>query len=96
MNSLETPQNPDPDHKPDFGPSDSSDSASDMPRGWRGSDSDAAGTGERSTVDGGPTQPDAQDIAPDAIVDEEEVGLGHSRKDYEGGPEPTPEEDSGT
>lgn len=93
MNSMEIPRDPALDPEPDFGPSDSSDSASDMPRSWRGTDSDAAGTGERGSVDGGPVQPEAPDIAPDEVVDEEDIGMGHSRKDYDGGPEPTPDDE---
>ncbi|WP_260986402.1 hypothetical protein [Bordetella genomosp. 13] len=65
--------------RPNVGPSDSSDSASDLPPGMD-SDSDAQGTGERDSVNqrhgGRPA-----DVAPDEIVDEEEAGISHARPD---------------
>lgn len=61
--------------EPDLGPSDSSDSANDLPPGWAGNDSDAAGTGERAAVDSPPNARDSPDILPDAIVGADEAGL---------------------
>ncbi len=65
--------------RPNVGPSDSSDSASDMPPGMD-SDTDAQGTGERDSVNprrgGRPA-----DVAPDEIVDEDEAGVSHARPD---------------
>jgi hypothetical protein len=60
-----------------LGPSDSSDSGSDMAGvGGPDSTSDRHGTGERASVesDGDPDSPG--DIAPDSIVNAEEAGLG--------------------
>ncbi|SAI06934.1 Uncharacterised protein [Bordetella ansorpii] len=65
--------------RPNVGPSDSSDSASDLPPGMD-SDSDAQGTGERDSVNqrhsGRPS-----DVAPDEIVDEDQAGVSHSVPD---------------
>ncbi|MET0506786.1 MAG: chemotaxis protein [Burkholderiaceae bacterium] len=63
-----------------LGPSDSSDSGSDVASGGVTSpdelvsDSDRAGTGERAGVDAGEIE--ASEIAPDRIVDADEAGLG--------------------
>jgi hypothetical protein len=64
-----------------LGPSDSSDSASDLGPGTPDTDSDAAGTGERADVEGEPDGPATDDIAADRIVGEDEAGLSHSRPD---------------
>ena len=60
-----------------FGPSDSSDSGSDL-SGYPGedNDSDRNGTGEDLTVGDEPDLRVAADIAPDRIVGAEEAGLG--------------------
>ncbi|MBU9365991.1 hypothetical protein KTE51_26355 [Burkholderia multivorans] len=65
--------------RPPVGPSDSSDSASDVPPGMD-SDSDAQGTGERDSVNQRHSGRPA-DVAPDDIVDEDEAGVSHSRPD---------------
>jgi hypothetical protein len=63
-----------------LGPSDSSDSGSDVASGGVTSpdelvsDSDRAGTGERAGVDA--TEIEASEIGPDRIVDADEAGLG--------------------
>jgi len=65
--------------RPAVGPSDSSDSPSDLPAG-ADSDTDAQGTGERDSVNqrrGG--QP--ADVAPDDIVDADEAGVSRSPAD---------------
>jgi hypothetical protein len=64
-----------------LGPSDSSDSASDVGPGAPDTDTDATGTGERADVEGEPDGPMADDIAPDSIVDEGGAGLAHTRPD---------------
>lgn len=64
-----------------LGPSDSSDSGSDLGPGAPDTDSDASGTGERADVEGEPDGPGADDVAPDRIVDEDQAGLAHSRPD---------------
>jgi len=67
--------------RPGLGPSDSSDSGSDLPGSAGANDSDAQGTGERESVD--PTLPDdtGEDIDADRVVGEDEAGLAHSRPD---------------
>jgi hypothetical protein len=64
-----------------LGPSDSSDSASDVGPGAPDTDTDASGTGERADVEGEPDGPMADDIAPDSIVDEGSAGLAHTPPD---------------
>ncbi|MVW79874.1 MatE family transporter [Bordetella sp. 02P26C-1] len=69
--------NPDP-----FGPSDSSDSASDRP--GHPADSDAPGTGERASADLPTAQPeDAQDIDIDQEVNADDAGLARTPPDPE-------------
>lgn len=52
----------------DFGPSDTSDSASDVAgTGMESTDSDAVGTGERASVDSAVPSQTERDIAPDKI-----------------------------
>jgi hypothetical protein len=58
---------------PKIGPSNSSDTISDRP-GEPTTDSDAEGTGIRSTV--GTLRPPKPEIGTDRVVDEEEAGLG--------------------
>jgi len=63
--------------EPRFGPSDSSDSGSDLPDNRAAdSDSDRYGTGEDLTVGDEPDVRVAADIVPDRIVGSEEAGLG--------------------
>jgi hypothetical protein len=71
-----------PDDRDLFGPSDSSDSASDRPS--QPPDTDAAGTGERASVDL-PTSRDepAQDVDVDREVNADEAGLARTPADPE-------------
>lgn len=62
----------DPRKKPKLGPSDRSDTASDRP-GEAGTDTDAAGTGERKTVG---KVPPPRDTGTDRVVGPQEAGLG--------------------
>ncbi|ANN67698.1 hypothetical protein [Bordetella bronchialis] len=64
-----------------LGPSDSSDSASDVGPGAPDVDTDATGTGERADVEGEPDGPVAEDVTIDRIVGEDEAGLAHTRPD---------------
>jgi hypothetical protein len=64
-----------------LGPSDSSDSGSDLGPEAPDADTDAEGTGERADVEGDSDGPEAEDVAPDRIVDEDDAGLSHSRPD---------------
>ncbi|MEI2414565.1 MatE family transporter [Orrella sp. JC864] len=66
---------------PGLGPSDSTDSASDVPAGQARSDSDATGTGERESADPLEDIEDGADIDADAVVDEDQAGLSHTRPD---------------
>jgi hypothetical protein len=89
--------NPDPVTSPPAGPSDSSDSPSDLPSSSRGRDSDAQGTGSRPAAN--PRIPDEDpgaDIRPDDVVDEAEAGVSHSPPDAvrNGGEADTPEPSS--
>lgn len=65
--------------RPDLGPSDSSDSASDLPPGLAHTDSDSQATGERETVNPNPSDDDGIDIAPDRVTGEDEAGISHAR-----------------
>lgn len=67
--------------QPGLGPSDSSDSGSDLPGTAGENDSDAQGTGERESVDPSLEDDTGDDITADRIVDEDEAGLAHSRPD---------------
>ena len=69
--------------EPAFGPSDSSDSASDMPSGMPDTDSDRNNTGERPSVENTGDEPLDDDIEPDAIIPEAEAGLSHTPPDPE-------------
>lgn len=57
---------------PDLGPSDSSDSASDLPDNMPHTDSDAMNTGERPAVENTKDRT-ADDIEPDYVVDRDGV-----------------------
>lgn len=64
---------------PGLGPSDSSDSGSDLPDS-ADLDTDSQGTGERESVE--PMRDESgKDIDADRVVDEAEAGLAHSRPD---------------
>lgn len=82
------PRLPDPDFsppdesgRPDLGPSDSSDSASDLPPGLARTDSDSQATGERESVDPDFPEDDGADIAPDRITDADEAGISRDAPD---------------
>ncbi len=68
---------------PGVGPSDSTDSASDLPAGQADTDSDASGTGERESVDPFDHIAEDAELGPDAIVDEEQAGISHDRPNPE-------------
>ncbi|WP_094842720.1 hypothetical protein [Bordetella genomosp. 11] len=63
-----------------LGPSDSSDSGSDLGPGTPDTDTDASGTGDRADVEGD-SDPVGNDVASDRIVDEDQAGLAHTRPD---------------
>ncbi|KDB72885.1 hypothetical protein L494_2938 [Bordetella bronchiseptica CA90 BB1334] len=67
--------------RPGLGPSDSSDSASDLPEAAADTDSDASGTGERPDVEYDRQPPDGADIAPDEQTDADRAGVSHRRPD---------------
>ena len=69
--------------EPGWGPSDSSDSASDMPRSAPDTDSDRNNTGERASVENVEDDLSPDDLLPDSIVSEGEAGLAHTPPDPE-------------
>lgn len=82
------PRIPDPDSpefdesgRPDLGPSDSSDSASDLPPGLAHTDSDSQATGERESVNPRERDDDGADIAPDRVTDADEAGISRDAPD---------------
>src|SRR3546814_7423673 len=64
-----------------LGPSDSSDSGSDLPGSAGGFDTDSQGTGERESVEPSLEDDTGHDIEADRVVDKDEAGLAHSRPD---------------
>jgi len=64
--------------RPDLGPSDSSDSASDLPRDQAHTDSDAQGTGDRESANPRDRDHEGADIGPDHVTDADHAGV--SRK----------------
>ncbi|OZI22490.1 MatE family transporter [Bordetella genomosp. 7] len=66
---------------PGLGPSDSSDSGSDLPGPGGDHDTDSQGTGERESVEPTLDEDSGADIETDRIVDEEEAGLARTRPD---------------
>ena len=64
-----------------LGPSDTSDSGSDVVPSMRGRDSDSTGTGERAGVEPLDLEDDPADVEADRIVGEGEAGLAHTRPD---------------
>ena len=66
-----------------FGPSDSSDSASDMPRNMPDTDSDRNNTGERPQVENTGEGPLNDDVEPDTVVPSDRAGLAHTPPDPE-------------
>lgn len=88
---------PDPVGAPPAGPSDSSDSPSDLPVSSPQSDSDAQGTGDRPTADPLTPEDAGSDIAPDGVVDESGAGVSHAPPDAVrngGRPGPAPGDDA--
>lgn len=67
--------------RPDLGPSDSSDSASDLPRDRARTDSDSQATGERESVEPDFRNDDGADIAPDRDTDADEAGVSRDAPD---------------
>ncbi len=65
---------------PKIGPSDSSDTASELPADFPDSDSDRQNTGERAQVEN-TTEPEPDDISPDDAVSEDGAGLSYSPPD---------------
>lgn len=61
--------------RPDLGPSDSSDSASDLPRELVHTDSDAQGTGDRESANPRDRGHDGADIETDHVTDAERAGV---------------------
>lgn len=64
-----------------LGPSDTSDSGSDVAPGMRGRDSDATGTGERAGVEPLEREDIPADLAAGHVVDDEDAGLAHTPPD---------------
>lgn len=74
--------NADESGRPDLGPSDSSDSASDLPPGLAHTDSDSQRTGERESAEREvEDDDDGADIAPDRVTDADEAGISHDAPD---------------
>lgn len=67
--------------RPDLGPSDSSDSASDLPPDQAHTDSDAQGTGDRESVNPRDRDPEGADIGPDHVTDADHAGVSRRRPD---------------
>ena len=67
--------------QPGLGPSDSSDSGSDLPGSAGEHDTDSQGTGERESVEPSLEDDTGADIETDQIVDEDEAGVAHTRPD---------------
>lgn len=79
--SLES-LNVNPRTAPAIGPSDSSDTASELPDTFPDTDSDRHNTGERAGVEnqGDPT---GEDVEPDKVVPDRDAGLAHTPPDPE-------------
>lgn len=71
-----------PRSSPKIGPSDSSDTASELPDDFPDTDSDRRNTGERPEVENR-RDPAGEDIEPDKVVPERDAGLAHSPPDPE-------------
>lgn len=67
--------------EPALGPSDSSDSASDVAGAGPDTDSDRAGSGERAQVENTGDEPLNEDVDVDRIVPEDEAGLARTPPD---------------
>ncbi|WP_312435385.1 hypothetical protein [Achromobacter sp.] len=77
----DTDLNPDDSGRPDLGPSDSSDSASDLPFDRRHTDSDSQATGERESVEPDFVEDDGADVATDRVTDADEAGISRDAPD---------------
>lgn len=79
MPRTPAPSLPDPEieesGRPDLGPSDSSDSASDLPRELVHTDSDAQGTGDRESANPRDRDHEGADIETDHVTDAERAGV---------------------
>lgn len=80
-NPLNTDANGGSRSEPGIGPSDSSDSITELPEEMQQSDSDRHATGERASVEERPDVDSAEDIDVDRTVPEEEAGLAHTPPD---------------
>lgn len=67
--------------RPDLGPSDSSDSASDLPQDLVHTDSDSQGTGDRESANPRDRDHEGADIGADHVTDAEHAGVSHRRPD---------------
>jgi len=67
--------------RPDLGPSDSSDSASDLPQDLVHTDSDAQGTGDRDSVNPRDRDHEGADIGADHVTDAEHAGVSRQPPD---------------
>lgn len=72
----------DPRTSPKIGPSDSSDTASELPENFPDTDSDRQNTGERADIENRRDRA-GDDVEPDKVVPEREAGLSHSAPDPE-------------
>lgn len=70
----------DPRTSPKIGPSDSSDTASELPENFPDTDSDRRSTGERAEVENR-RDPAGDDVEPDKVVPERDAGLAHTPPD---------------
>jgi len=70
----------DPRTPPAIGPSDSSDTASELPDTFPDTDSDRQGTGERADVEN-QSDPAGEDVEPDKVVNDRQAGLAHTPPD---------------
>lgn len=66
--------------EPKLGPSDSSDTASELPDNYPDTDSDRRNTGERADVENR-QDPAGDDVEPDKVVSENEAGLARTPPD---------------
>jgi|GEM_PF-5657908 hypothetical protein len=66
---------------PHIGPSDSSDSANDLPESMQDTDSDRQSTGERPAVENRPNIASGEDVDIDKEVSSDDAGLAHTPPD---------------
>jgi|GEM_PF-3539438 len=72
----------DPRTNPRIGPSDSSDTTSELPDSFPDTDSDRRNTGERASVENR-RDPAGDDVEPDKVVPEDKAGLARTPPDPE-------------